>query len=205
MCGGSISENGFCKALQEVCGEKLIARTIRLLRSQGVGNIAISGNPEYFKGFGVPVLEHKNALVGEPDWCWLNAFYPVREPVCYLCGDVFYSPDAIKTIVTQWTNDIEFFASAYPLSPLYIKRWREPLGFKVVDIERFFECVRKTRQYDKEGKFWREPVSWELWQVIKGTPLNSIVQNYTIINDYSVDIDTEEEARQLEQRVRWRP
>ena len=206
MCGGSAYQYSTTpKPLRVVCGEPLVVRTIRLLKDQGVNNIFISGSPEHFKGLGVPVLVHKNAPMHDPDWCWLNAFYPVREPVCYLCGDVFYSPEAIKTIVTYWTNDIMFFASAYPLSRLYVKRWREPLGFKVGDPDRFFKCVEKTKLLDKEHRFNREPVSWELWQVIKNTPLNTILQNYIAINDYSVDIDSDEEARELEKRVRWKP
>ena len=40
-----------------------------------------------------------------------------------------------------------------------------------------------------EGKFNRMPVSWELWQVIQETPINHVIQDYYIINDYTCDVD----------------
>ena len=35
---------------------------------------------------------------------------------------------------------------------------------------------------------------WELWQIIKGTPFNKIdYTNYTVINDYTCDVDGKED------------
>jgi hypothetical protein len=43
----------------------------------------------------------------------------------------------------------------------------------------------------------REPISWELWQIIKDTRPNNIVyDNYTVINDYTCDVDSEWELNQ---------
>ena len=40
---------------------------------------------------------------------------------------------------------------------------------------------------------------WELWQVIQATPLNHIdYGNYTAINDYTCDIDYEDDAQMIE-------
>jgi hypothetical protein len=38
--------------------------------------------------------------------------------------------------------------------------------------------------------------------VIKGTPLNRILLNYTAIRDYTCDVDDEAEARELEEKLR---
>lgn len=206
MCGGVYAKWDRPKHLTELKGEPLVARTIRLLRENGVTDIAISSNNELFEQFGVPVLKHENPyrlpLEGRATSPWLDAFYPMNEPVCYIFGDVVFSPDAIKTIVETQTDSIEFFASAKPLPKIYPKHWAEPFAYKVVDTRRFFEAVEVTKQYDEQGLFKRQPVSWELWQVIKNTPLNRVdYTNYTVINDYTCDIDCPEDIKLFERFV----
>lgn len=203
MCGGTYDKWDRPKHLTELKGEPLVARTIRLLRENGVEDIAISSNSALFEQFGVPVLHHYNPYVlpvndraASP---WLDAFYPMESPVCYIFGDVVFSPEAIKAIAETDTDSIEFFASAKPLPPIYPKRWAEPFAYKVRDTRRFFKAIEVTKQYDEQGLFKRQPVSWELWQVIKGTPLNKVdYTNYHVINDYTCDIDTPDDIKLFE-------
>ena len=194
MCGGDY-HRAFPKQLRGYGeGITILERTIRLLRDNGIEDIAISSNAPCFDRFGVPVLHHENNFGNGGHW--LEAFYPMDEPVCYLFGDVFYSPAAIKTIVETETDDIEFFASAPPFAPCYFKRWAEPFAFKVVDTGLFRACINATIRLAESGVFRREPIAWELWQVIKGTRLNVIdYTNYTAINDYTTDFDTDDEYR----------
>lgn len=202
MAGGHYGDKP--KQLLTVMGEPIVSRTIRLLRAYGVEDIAISSNDPRFEGLGVPVLTHDNDFIygNGNHHCWLKAFYPMTEPVCYVFGDVYFSEDAIRQIVQTETKSIQFFASAPPFAPTYPKIWAEPFAFKVMDTELFFQKVEECHKYDIEGRFRREAVSWELWQVIKGTPLNAInYANYHKINDYSCDIDNEEEAREYERKV----
>ncbi len=195
MCGGTYEDWEKPKHLSEVCGEPIVARTIRLLRENGVTDIAISTtNVKAFLGFGVTILRHHNPYTlpvgADASTPWLDAFYPMTEPVCYIFGDVVFSPRAIKTIVETDTDSIEFFASAKPLPSIYPKHWAEPFAFKVKDTSRFFKAIKDTNKFDKQGLFKRQPIAWELWQVIKGTPLNKVVyDNYTVINDYTCDVD----------------
>lgn len=209
MCGGKYWNWPVPKHLTMIKGEPLVARTIRLLRECGVEDIAISTNDSQFVTFGVPLLFHSNRYYlpfGEDALTpWLDAFYPMNEPVCYIFGDVVFSPEAIRTIVRTETDSIEFFASAKPLADIYPKHWAEPFAFKVVDTEHFFKAIEQTKKLDEEGQFKRQPVSWELWQVIKGTPLNKVdYTNYTVINDYTCDIDKPEDIKLFERILKHR-
>ena len=207
MCGGTYERWETPRQLTLICGEPIVARTIRLLREQGVNDIAISSNNPIFEQFGVPVLRHENKMVVTEDLnvkgYWVDGLYPTDEPVCYLLGDVVYSPEAIKTIVETETDDIEFFASSPPFAPEYTREWAEPFALKVENTDHLKYAVSLTKSYADMGLFKRHPIMWELWQVIQCTPLNCIdYGNYTAINDYTCDVDYEEDARKIENIIR---
>lgn len=197
MCGGG-SINGVPKQMAEVNGEEITARTIRLLRNEGVTDIAISSCNKAFERYGVPVLEHHNSYFEKGGMqYWVDGFYPMDEPTCYIFGDVFFSPAAIHTIVTTQTDDVEFFASAPPFAENYPKRWGEPFAMKVTDQDHFKRAIKRVKELCDRGQFIRHPVSWELWQVLKDTPINYInFRNFTAINDYTCDVDHSEDLSQ---------
>lgn len=202
MCGGTYEKWKTPKHLTEIKGEPLVARTIRLLRENGVEDIAISSNDPIFEQFGVEVLKHQNDFTvseGNERGTWVEAFYPMTSPVCYIFGDVVFSPEAIRKIVETDTDGVEFFASRKPLPWNYPKPWAEPFAFKVKDTAYFFESIDLVKKLDARGMFKRPPIAWELWQVIKGTELNKIIYtNYVVINDYTCDIDTPEDIKKFE-------
>ena len=202
MCGGQYQRWSTPRHLVKVNGEVILERTIRLLRENGVKDIAISSNNPIFGVWGLPLLMHENSYNanGYDNFTgyWCDAFYPTDEEVCYIFGDVYFSPEAIKTIVETDTDDIEFFASAPPFPPEYRKPWAEPFALKVKNTEHLKNAISLTKQYQDQGLFKRKPIMWELWQVIQATPLNQInYHNYTVINDYTCDIDYPEEAADL--------
>ena len=176
------------KQLLKVNGEIIIERTIRLLQENGIEDIAVSSKNPAFDKYG--------RLDYDSSGDWVNCFAPMKEPACYIFGDVYFSPEAIKKIVETETDSVEFFGSAEPFAPEYPKRWAEPYAFKVADQDLFRRAIEKTKRYMQEGRFRRHPISWELWQVVKETPLNVIEKNYTVINDYSCDIDYPEDIGQ---------
>ena len=203
MCGGTYQQWTTPRQLIPIKGEPVVARTIRLLRECGVEDIAISSNNEIFEAFGVPVLRHENTYNarGYNDFTgyWCDAFFPTDEPVCYIFGDVVFTPEAIRTIVETETDDIEFFASAPPFGPGYRKPYAEPFALKVVDQAHLHRAIEDLKKYDREGRFRRRPIMWELWQVITGCPLNHIdYGSYIAINDRTCDIDYPEEAGAFE-------
>ena len=209
MAGGDYQHWEKPRHLSVINGEVLIARTIRLLRENGITDIAISSTNPIFEQFGVPVLKHDNVYVTR-NWTiekgdWFNAFYPTDEPTCYIFGDVYFSDEAIKKIIETETDDIEFFGSKPPFADNYIKDHEEPFALKVVNTQHLKDAVNKTRELDKAGAFWRKPIMWELWTVIKDAPLQKekgiYPVEYTVINDYTCDIDWKGDIKKLELKI----
>ena len=203
MCGGVYPRWETPRQLTEIHGESLVARTIRLLKENGVDDIVITAQDERFNQFGVPVLQHDNSYIWGKDAIadksyWVDAFYPTDEPTCYLMGDVFFSPFAIKSIIDYTGKDIMFFASGHCNGKGYTKPWAEPFAFKVWNQVKFKDRIQQTKYLQDKGAFRRKPVSWELWQVIQGTMLNVIALDYYIIDDYSCDVDSPEDAKRIE-------
>ena len=207
MCGGTYKKWETPRQMLPINGEPIVGRTIRLLAENGIEDIAISSDNPAFEQFGVPVLKHDNTMVVNEalnvSGYWVDAFYPTDEPVCYLFGDVVYSPEAIKAIIRTETDDIEFFASSPPFAPEYIKPWAEPFALKVENTDHLKHAVCITKQYADMGLFYRHPIMWELWQVIQATPPNHIdYGNYTAINDYTCDVDCPEDIELIEYEIR---
>lgn len=205
MCGGKYSAWDIPRQKTKIHGEAIVARTIRLLREAGVEDIVISTNLSGFEGYGVPIYKHDNNFNVTQQITkgyWVDAFYPIYEPVCYLMGDVVFSERAIEIIVNTEVDGIQFFASSPPFSNQYIKRWAEPFCFKVTDTERFQNAIARTKYLCDTGKFNRHPIAWELWQVICNTQINQIVyNNYISINDFTCDIDEPGDVAKIEEMI----
>ena len=202
MCGGSYGR-GQPKQLTKICGEPILERTIRLLREEGVEDLAISATDPHFEAFGLPVLHHENDFQVMDGFVvrgsWVNAFYPTDEPACYIFGDVVFSPEAIRTIVQAPAVGIRFFGSTPPFSPLYTKPYAEPFAFKVDDQRRFRAAIDFVNANLETWIFTRHPIAWELWQVIQGRDVRLInYESVTAINDYTCDVDSPEDAERIE-------
>ena len=206
MCGGKYYKWQQPRQMIEINCEKIVVRTIRLLREAGAQDIVISATDARFAAFGVPVITHDNDFDVREDGtggCWASAFYPMTEPACYLMGDVVFSPDAIRTIVKTRVDGIMFFASSPPFSPYYTKPWAEPFAFKVTDQNRFRQAINFCKANVNNGTFLRHPIAWELWQVINGESPRAInFDNYVAINDYTCDVDRPEDAEKIENAIR---
>jgi len=213
MCGGTYRTFQEPRQLVEIDGEPIVARTLRLLRECGIADkdLAISSNDSRFERFGVRLLRHMNGFCVEANYqCshgyWCDGFYPMVEPVCYLMGDVVFSPEAIKTIVEYETDDIMFFGSKRPFSEVYPKHHEEPFAFKVVNTEHFNEACRACRRLADSGKHWRTPIAWELWFIISGQdPAKDLRElehdSYVGINDYTCDIDSANDIKRIEEAM----
>ena len=197
MCGSNhCLINGVPRQLVNIRGERVVDRTIRLLRANYISDIAITATNPDFKSCDAEYIEYDS--YGD----WVNCFYPMDEPVCYIFGDVYFSEAAIQKIVETQTKDVEFFASAPPFHKDYIKPWGEPFAFKVVDTEHFKRSIATVKKLKSERLWKRDPIAWETWQVVKSTPINKIdYANYVVINDYTCDIDSEMDMKRLNQTL----
>ena len=211
MCGGEYKKWETPRHLVKINGEVLVNRTIRLLQEEGVSDIVISvSNGEQYKqlrrvvgdSIAILTMQGNDYVAYEYNKCdgyWCDAFIPQIFSTCYIFGDVVFSKDAIHTIVNTVTDDIELFASAPPFDKRFSKDSAEPFAFKVVDTTHFKNAIEMTKRLCDNGAFKRHPIAWELLQVIKRTPINEIdYNNYTVINDYTCDIDNPEDVKKFE-------
>ena len=205
MCGGEYEKFKTPKHLSVVNGERLADRTIRLLRENGVDDIAISSNNPMFDSCGVPRLEHTNTFKLNKDGqegYWLDAYYPVQEPVCYIYGDVYFSDEAIATIVRYKKKNNTLFGTSIARNGLH-ENWGEPFAYKVYDYEAFFKGIEDVKRLQDEGKCDRLPVTWELYRYLNGLDINvqQITDNYVDIDDITMDIDNPKDIAMMNEKA----
>lgn len=206
MCGGDYPEFEVPKPLIKVNGETLVERTIRLLKENGERTIVILSNNCMFDGFSVPrVCDPRNDYVHGTDKLWLTAFYDgfsENSEVCFVFGDVYFTEDCIKKIVNCDKQGNVLFGTAIAANTLG-KNWGEPLAFVVRDYKTFLAGIRITVSLYKQGLTERHPITWELYRVLNGLDVNVQrvrQETFVSINDETIDIDTPEDAKELEEK-----
>lgn len=190
------------RQLTRINGEVLIQRIVRLLKENGVKDIIITSHDKRFDNLGAVRYEPKynDWKPKENKGYWLSAF-PIElidEPLTFLLGDVYYSENAIKTIVESKTDYILFYCTSRKdgYSDKYIKHHDEPLGFKIENYIAFKQGIKDVKKLKDIGMAHREPIAWELYRYINNMDVNTheLTNNYIAINDGSCDIDTEKDA-----------
>ena len=187
------------RQLVEVNGEPIIKRTIRLLKENGVKDILITARDKRFDGLGAKRYEpiNSNYDYSTGKGYWLNAFpfEIMNEPICFIWGDVYFSDEAIKTIVETETDSTLFFCTYNNKNRKYIKHHDEPLAYKIIDTELFKKHVEIVKKLYDEGKTIRHPIVWEVYRSINGQDINvhKMTKNYVAINDISCDIDSKKD------------
>ena len=207
MCGGEYEKFENHKALSKINGERLVERTIRLLKQNNVEDIYISATDKAFDNFGVTRLEHNNTykqVNGKEQGYWVDGYYPTDKPCIYLHGDVYYSEDSIKKILNLKPTENTFIGNQYALNKER-KKVGEPFGWIIVDQVSFRKAIEETKRLCDEGKCDRHPVSWELYQVLYGHNVNDFIidtKTYLAIADETIDIDAPWQIEQLENKLK---
>lgn len=208
MCGGVYDNFTIPKQLTEINGEKLVERTIRLLKENGINEIYISSNDPRFDEFQVPRLNHINSFKfekGKIYGYWIDAYYPMNEPTTYLHGDVYYSEEALKKIINLKPKVNTFIGNEVARNKEH-KNWGEPFGWIVVNQEEFKKGIEDTKRLQDEGKLERGyAISWELYRVLNKLDPNKqyIIDNtYLSIDDITIDIDAPWQIEKLDKKVK---
>ena len=206
MCGGVYNNFKQHKALTKINDERLVDRTIRLLKQNGIEDIYVSATDPNFIDY--KVLKHNNTYKyedGNVSGYWVDAYYPTDKSCIYLHGDVYYSEDAIKKIINYNPKVNTMIGNQWALNKNHDKVG-EPFGWIIVDQKKFRDAINKTKQLQDEGKIDRGyAIAWELYQVLNGHDVNGFdinIDTYLPIYDETIDIDAPEQIDILNSKVK---
>ena len=207
MCGGFYEQWETPKQLQVVNGEKIVERTIRLLKENGCKDVVISSNDKQFDGLGVPRIEHENSYRYENKVLkgyWVDAYYPHfkrNQKVTFIHGDVYFTEDAIKQIINNDKPGNILFGSKG--ATVKGKLWGEPFAYVVQDLGTFYDGIKAVKNLQDAGKINRVALSWELYRYLNGIDINTHEvreETYTVIDDGTNDADWEDRLEKLRDR-----
>lgn len=203
MCGGEYKAFKTPRQLTEIKGERVVDRTIRLLRENGVKEIYISSNNPMFDTCDAVRIENKaNNFIQKERGYWLDAFYPTNEKIRYIFGDVWFTEEAIKTIVNYKTDKDILFGTGIAKNKEH-QNWGEPFCYIVNHPEKFHKAIKEVKKMYDEGKTKRHPIVWELYRYLNGFNVNMQRINddtYVCIDDGTIDVDTEEVIEMLRKK-----
>lgn len=177
---------GIPKHLIEINGETLLERTTRLLKENGITDYVITGSDQRYQKYGklIPQTEQD---------CEIDRFEEsiVDGPVCYLYGDVYYTEQAIKTIIKNENKDVLFFGSMV-----------EIFAIKVNDLDFFFYHKHRVKEIYMKGKLNR-CIGWEIYKSIHKNLgwKQEIKGRYVKILDGTDDIDYPEDYEKFKEKM----
>lgn len=208
MAGGEYKDFETPKQLTIINGERLVDRTIRLLKKNGIKDIYITTNDKRFNDCDAPILKHYNSykvIDGKQYGYWLDAFYPLFRPsqeVCFMFGDVYYTEDAIRTIVGLKCVKNTLFGTSDAKNEQH-QNWGEPFAYKVVDYATFMRGVWSVKEMQDEGLTKRMPIVWELYRYLNGLDVNIqqvLDETYVCIDDGTMDADSSNKIQDMRER-----
>lgn len=197
------------RQLYVINGERLIDRTVRQVKENKKRSIYITSHDERFDIAGTKRYEHDNTWKGEEEnGIWLDA-YPldiIVDDTVILMGDVWYTDEAIKTILNYNGSDNRFFCTDIDKekNPYYFKAHDEPLGWYIGNAEEFKTAVNELKEKQKDAEYVYS--NWQVFRYLCGVnidehDLRAVEGQFTAINDGSIDIDKVQDIELLERRT----
>lgn len=181
---------GTPKHLIEIKGETLLSRTVRLLKENNIVDIYItSHDPRYNIEETIRYEPVNNVLE-------VDRFYSCREiwtdEVCFLYGDVYYTEEAMKTIVETETEDFEFFGR-FGQRKEFVKNNGEIFAIKVTNTKKFGNACLFVRVEEEKGNL--RGIGWDVYKTLLEIPYKELYLkgHFTQLNDKTEDFDTPEE------------
>lgn len=168
---------GVPKHLIEINNETLLGRTTRLLKENGISDYIITSHDKRYKVYGKTINQTSHD-------CEVDRFEEINaDEICYLYGDVYYTEEAIKTIIETKTDNILFFGSNEEIFAVKVKN--KKLFFKHKNIVKKMFLSKKINRC----------IGWEVYRSLNNIPFNihEIKEMYHFINDLTDDIDYPED------------
>lgn len=161
----------------QIKDQTLLERTCRLLQ-------ALDPNALIYITSHDPQLEIEGTIRHEPrnNVLEIDRFTAelIEPDVCFLYGDVFYSDEALKLIISQKTETVLAFGSKKTI-----------IAMKVADAQLFKEHVDRVRTLYMNQQIG-ECIGWEVYHSIQGLELESreIGADYILIQDETRDFNS---------------
>lgn len=187
---------GIPKQLAVVDGEPIIKRTVRLLREHGIDDIWVTVR-EYGQYGDLGVKEY----ITSPNEVSIDRVWGAKElsPCMFLYGDVYYTEEAINTILKD-ESDWRFFGRRFPNN---IKNNREIYAIKANDW--IIQKAEELRELHISGKL-QNSLGQFLHCYVIGIPINpktrnfivkpgQLTEGFTDINDMTEDFDNPRDYR----------
>jgi hypothetical protein len=181
------------KQLVEVDGEAILHRTVRLLKENNINDIKITSHE--------PAHEVEGATRAEPDinidkFAASKPIWNFEEITLFLYGDVFYTDEAMKTIV-EFPVDKFLFFGRFGQSAL-TGHGDEIFAVKISGKEahkKFLEAALMIYVWKELG--YGKNSAWEIYRYLNGARppevyIHSRYPNFVDILDFTDDFDTPE-------------
>ena len=210
MCGGYYNNFNHPKALTEIRGERLLDRTLRLLAEYDTDTVVCCNAEESaFDGY-EPLRASFTFDYLKQTGYYLDLFdaVPYQMPCIYLFGDVYYTENAIKSIITKYrlTDRNIFICNEYPFNDKGLRQG-EPFGWIVKDQKEFRCAIALCKRLeDRKVVDHANGVAsnWELAHVINGLGINDFClrrEDCLVINDKTIDVDDPSVIGKVESNV----
>lgn len=167
---------GIPKHFVKINGETLIGRTTRILKEHNIDYVITSSDKRY-KKYGITIPQSSND-------CEVDRFENTKDKeICYLYGDVYYTDEALDTIINTLTNEILFFGSD-----------EEIFAIKIINKPLFMKHKNRVKRLYLKNKIER-CIGWEIYRSLNNIPFNEHIINerYYLIDDGTDDIDYPED------------
>lgn len=212
MCGGYYPNFNYNKSLVEINGERLVDRTIRLLKGNDVTVCVNSDDASMDEYDPIKCKFTYNHI--EDSGYYLDIFdaVPFKEPCIFLFGDVYYSKDAIKKIIDLFhsTKRNIFICNNYPFNGKGLRQG-EPFGWIVKDVPEFKSAILLGKRFQDRGIIDKRPstvngvpTNWELAHIINGLAVNDFnlrKEDCLIIDDETIDVDDPSVIGKVQDRI----
>jgi hypothetical protein len=185
------------KHLIKIDGENLLERQVRLLKENGIHDVYITSHNKLCEVDSAVRYEPKKNEYEIDKAFSSKEIWNKNGNTLYLCGDVFFTEEAMKIICQGSEKDYIFFGrseknliTGKDCAEIFAFMFKQKMQKKMKNHMLF---LKKEFQ---RGKLERCKL-WELYRSLNNIPLNKqeITNNFTEINDFTDDFDTKEEFK----------